>query len=166
MTVLPAIVVVYVVRPTTDGTHEILQLLRREGSYMGGTWQFPGGKIDDGERAPAAALRELREETGLTPRSFSYLTHVPTFYLPKFDVIGMAAAFCAVVDADAGVTLNAEHADARWIARRDVRRRVVWPTDRAALAEVFREHLRPGSVAYHLRRLPVDAGAAGERPID
>ncbi|WP_136162930.1 RNA pyrophosphohydrolase [Sphingomonas flavalba] len=31
-------------------------------------WQMPQGGIDDGEGAEAAALRELNEETGITPR--------------------------------------------------------------------------------------------------
>ena len=157
VTVSPTIVVVYVARPADDGSgHDILQLLRRQGSYLGGTWQFPGGKIDPDEHAAACALRELKEETGLTPTTFSHLTYVPTFYMPGRDVIAMAAAFCAIVGRDATVTLNDEHDDYRWISRRDIRRLVTWPTDRAALAEVYREHLRPHPLAGPLRTLPIE----------
>jgi 8-oxo-dGTP diphosphatase len=37
----------------------------RHGAHGGGTWSFPGGHVDEGERPEASALRELEEETGL-----------------------------------------------------------------------------------------------------
>lgn len=43
---------------------------RRAGDqHLAGTWEFPGGKIAGDEEPAAAALRELREETGLTAES-------------------------------------------------------------------------------------------------
>jgi 8-oxo-dGTP diphosphatase len=45
------------------GDHVLFGL--RRGAHGGGTWSFPGGHIDDGERPEACALRELEEETGL-----------------------------------------------------------------------------------------------------
>jgi 8-oxo-dGTP diphosphatase len=45
-----------------DGT--VLFGLRR-GAHGAGSWSFPGGHVDEGERLEATALRELEEETGL-----------------------------------------------------------------------------------------------------
>ncbi|MGE3867490.1 MAG: NUDIX hydrolase, partial [Hyphomonadaceae bacterium] len=42
-----------------------LLLIRRARAPNAGAWSVPGGRIDWGERAEAAALRELREETGV-----------------------------------------------------------------------------------------------------
>lgn len=38
---------------------------RPENGLLGGLWEFPGGKIENGESASEAAMREVAEETGL-----------------------------------------------------------------------------------------------------
>jgi 8-oxo-dGTP diphosphatase len=43
-------------------------LIRRGKPPRLGEWSLPGGRIEPGERAVDAALRELREETGVTAR--------------------------------------------------------------------------------------------------
>ena len=148
---LHGLVIVYVLRPAADG-FETLQLLRRPGGYLADTWQFPGGKIDDGETAPQAAVRELSEETGLTPRRLQFLTHVSTFYVPMLDAVLHATNFCAFVEVADAIRLNEEHTDLRWIGRSRFRQDVMWPTDRRALAEIWREHL-PGSPFVDQRKL-------------
>jgi len=46
---------------------------RSPGRIFAGLWEFPGGKMHDGESACEAAIREVREETGLTVESVSEL---------------------------------------------------------------------------------------------
>jgi 8-oxo-dGTP diphosphatase len=43
----------------------VLVARRSESQHLPGAWEFPGGKIEPGEEPSDAALRELREETGL-----------------------------------------------------------------------------------------------------
>ena len=64
-------VVVGIVRASSG---KILISKRRARVVEGGLWEFPGGKIEDGESPLEALGRELREEVGLTP-----LVAVPTF---------------------------------------------------------------------------------------
>lgn len=47
---------------------EDVLLIRRGTRPLAGDWSIPGGRIEFGERAEAAALRELMEETGVHAR--------------------------------------------------------------------------------------------------
>lgn len=49
-----------------DGEGRVLLAQRPVGRDMAGLWEFPGGKIDDGETPEQALVRELREELGIT----------------------------------------------------------------------------------------------------
>ncbi|MFZ2455134.1 MAG: (deoxy)nucleoside triphosphate pyrophosphohydrolase [Candidatus Altiarchaeia archaeon] len=44
-----------------DG-EKILITLRKESSYMAGRWEFPGGKVEKGEKPQQALIREIKEE--------------------------------------------------------------------------------------------------------
>jgi len=50
--------------PFESGTR-ILIAKRRVGDMLGGLWEFPGGRVEDGETPEAALARELREELGI-----------------------------------------------------------------------------------------------------
>jgi 8-oxo-dGTP diphosphatase len=49
-----------------DVDGRVLVAQRPEGKTMAGLWEFPGGKVDDGETPEAALVRELGEELGIT----------------------------------------------------------------------------------------------------
>jgi len=48
-----------------DADGRVLIAQRPEGRTMAGLWEFPGGKVEQGERPEEALIRELREELGI-----------------------------------------------------------------------------------------------------
>ena len=51
-----------------DADGRVLLARRPEGKSMAGLWEFPGGKVHDGETPEAALIRELHEELGIDVR--------------------------------------------------------------------------------------------------
>jgi 8-oxo-dGTP diphosphatase len=48
-----------------DADNRVLIAQRPEGKQLAGLWEFPGGKLDPGERPEQALIRELHEELGI-----------------------------------------------------------------------------------------------------
>ncbi|WP_340300153.1 8-oxo-dGTP diphosphatase MutT [Roseobacter sp. HKCCD5988] len=48
-----------------DGEGRVLLAQRPQGKSMAGLWEFPGGKVEEGETPEAALIRELHEELGI-----------------------------------------------------------------------------------------------------
>jgi 8-oxo-dGTP diphosphatase len=49
-----------------DADRRVLITQRPEGKTLAGLWEFPGGKIEPGERPEQTLIRELHEEIGIT----------------------------------------------------------------------------------------------------
>jgi 8-oxo-dGTP diphosphatase len=65
-----------ILRP--DG--EFLFARRPEGKAYAGYWEFPGGKVEPGERFAQALAREIKEELGLdVTQAYPWVTHVFTY---------------------------------------------------------------------------------------
>ncbi len=60
---LPVVLVVAVALVDADG--RVLLAERPAGKSMAGLWEFPGGKVREGETPEAALIRELKEELGI-----------------------------------------------------------------------------------------------------
>jgi 8-oxo-dGTP diphosphatase len=56
---------------------KILIARRKPGLTAGGLWEFPGGKLEEGEAAERCLERELEEELGVRARVCDFLCSVP-----------------------------------------------------------------------------------------
>lgn len=76
-----AVHVVAAVLRNRDG--EVLLARRPEHAHQGGLWEFPGGKVEEGEAVEAALRRELAEELGVACGSACPLITVSHRYSDK-----------------------------------------------------------------------------------
>lgn len=73
--------VVYVVAAVFQNPkHEILLIQRPKNKPMPGLWEFPGGKLEPGEKPEEALVRELREEIALVPITYKPLSFISHSY--------------------------------------------------------------------------------------
>ena len=137
---------VYVIRPLRTGWR-VLAVQRGLDTRCPGAWETVHGRIESGESPEEAAVREVREETGLAVARLYNVTVQP-FYLHKARTVQLAVVFAAFVDEPAMVRLGDEHQRHEWLDTAAARERFAWPREKVALDEIA--HLLRGG----------DAGAA------
>jgi len=114
----------YVYRQTDDGL-KFLLMKRNLNKIYEHLWQGVAGKIEDGETAPEAAIRELKEETGLDPVNMFVADHVSRFYEVHGDRVNLVPVFGMEVDSDE-VMLSEEHVDFKWVTIKEALNTLVW----------------------------------------
>jgi 8-oxo-dGTP pyrophosphatase MutT (NUDIX family) len=109
-------------------------VVERDGRYLvcrrpdhkrhGGLWEFPGGKLLDGENDLAAARRELAEELGLSVESIGGLLY-------ERQDPGSNFVIRFVVTVASGEPDLREHTAVAWLAPADMVHCTLAPSDRA-----------------------------------
>ncbi len=131
-----AFVDAYVLRACGAGL-EVLVLRRGPSGRSPGSWETVHGHIEPGETPVQAALREVREETGLEPARLYNLSRVEAFYRHRTDEIALIPVFAGVVDGAAPARHSSEHDRAEWLAPAAAAARFSWPRERRALEDVL-----------------------------
>lgn len=114
-----------------DADRRVLIAQRPEGKSLAGLWEFPGGKLEEGETPEAALIRELEEELGISTKSaclapVSFASHsYETFHLL------MPLYVCRKWQ---GTPVAREHAALKWVRPQALREYPMPPADEPLVA--------------------------------
>ena len=123
-----------------DADGRILMSRRPQGKAHAGLWEFPGGKMEVGERPEATIVRELREELGIEPcerclQPFSFVSHT----YAEFDLL-MPLYLCRQWD---GFPRPTEGQTIKWVFPDRLLELDLVPAD-IPLAQEMRDRLKRG----------------------
>ncbi|MEQ1752779.1 MAG: 8-oxo-dGTP diphosphatase MutT [Micropepsaceae bacterium] len=116
-----------------DADGKVLLAERPAGKSMAGLWEFPGGKIEDGERPEQTLIRELGEELGILVKEeclapFAFASHdygnfhllMPLFLCRRWE----------------GIVQPLENQRVVWVQPRDLGNYQVPPADVSLIAQL------------------------------
>lgn len=103
----------------------------------GGHWAFPKGHVEPGETEEETALREIREETGLSVRLDTDFRRTVT-YSPKARVIKEVVYFGAEPVEGIPVAQPEEVLELQWAALKKAPNMITFENDRKILEEFIR----------------------------
>jgi dihydroneopterin triphosphate diphosphatase len=126
---------VYLISPNPNGWRLLVLQRAAQGTRCPLAWETVHGRLEAGEEPEHAAVREVREETGLEI-SRLYNVTVQPFYLHASHTVQLAVVFAAFVDDTAEVVLGPEHQRSEWLTVEGALSRFVWPRERQALQDI------------------------------
>lgn len=109
-----------------DADSRVLVAQRPEGKALAGLWEFPGGKLEAGERPEPALIRELAEELGITVKEdcLAPLTFA-SFAYPEFHLL-MPLYICRRWE---GQVASREDQPLKWVRPGKLRELAMPPAD-------------------------------------
>jgi 8-oxo-dGTP diphosphatase len=116
-----------------DAEGRILLAKRPEGKCLGGFWEFPGGKIETGESASDALVRELVEELLIQTEVTQALDPVEHHY-EEFS-IRLIPCRAKILS---GIPTPTEHSDLGWFPIQEIPIETLAPADVPVLEQLLK----------------------------
>ncbi len=108
----------------------VLVVKKAEGRHLAGLWEFPGGKVHQGESPKACIVREIREELALHVCPYASLE--PSVHRYPEKTIRLIPYLCTITigsGGTGGALELREHTEARWLWPEDLRQMELCPAD-------------------------------------
>lgn len=120
--------------------------------YAAGHWDFPKGKIEEGETEKQAALREIFEETGIRVNGFGpgFSRAVRYFFTRGGKKVFKRAIFFVAETSSKRVRLSDEHVGFAWLGLKAAEKRLTYGNARKVLEAA--DGLVTGKVSGRARR--------------
>jgi 8-oxo-dGTP diphosphatase len=121
----------------------------RPGDFHSGKWNGLGGKLEPGESPLEAAVRELREESGLTPRAAEFRA-LGTLTFPDFKPKKSEdwVVFVFTVQVADGPLAACEEGELHWVEAAQVPTLNLWEGDRHFIGQVLAAKPFLGTIWY------------------
>jgi len=116
-----------------DNRGQVLISQRLPSAHQAGAWEFPGGKIHEGETPLAALTRELAEELGIVIRTAAPLTRFQHDYADRAVVLDV---WC--VNEYDGMPQGLEGQPIRWAVPENLLKQGLLPADRPIVDALMR----------------------------
>ncbi len=111
--------------------------------YPRGYWDFPKGKLEEGETPLEAALREVKEETGLTADIYEGFTDTLKYLYknPHGEMVDKTVTYFVGHAHSREIVLSDEHIGSAWLSYTDAKKQLTYLTAHHVLsaAEQFLE---------------------------
>lgn len=113
----------------------ILLAMKKRG-FGAGHWNGVGGKPDPGEDIKDTAVRECREEIGVTPAKFEHIATLD-FFFPKANKDWNQRVITYFCTEWKGEPVETEEMAPKWFKLSDIPYKEMWPDDKYWLPEVL-----------------------------
>ncbi|MCC6240690.1 MAG: 8-oxo-dGTP diphosphatase MutT [Phycisphaerales bacterium] len=111
---------------------KILICRRRDDVHLGGSWEFPGGKVEPDESIQQCLIRELHEELGITARIDQALETIEYRYQ---QISVRLAPFICTIQSGAPTALSAS--ELRWVKPDELDNYTFPPANARLIAELI-----------------------------
>ena len=130
-----------------EGSYLLLHRVKKKNDLNEGKWIGVGGKIEEGESIVHAFKREIKEETGLDVKGYSYLGKIDFLN----DAYPPERMFLFKVTSFSGELIDCDEGELAWVKKKEMSSLPMWEGDKAFLPLLEEKETRAFSLILEYR---------------